>query len=47
MRKALGLSVFMGYLHTPTDIRENRVVRHLKVLYEKNRIHPICENYVK
>jgi hypothetical protein len=35
-----------GRLHTPTDIREDCVVRHLKVSYDKNRIDPACENCV-
>jgi hypothetical protein len=35
---------FMGHLHNPTNICENCVVRHLKVLYDKNRIDPMCEN---
>jgi hypothetical protein len=36
----------MVFLHNPTYISENCVVSHLKVLYDKNRIDPICENCV-
>jgi hypothetical protein len=36
----------MGYLRNPTDIRENCVLRHLKVPFAKNWIDPVCENFV-
>jgi hypothetical protein len=35
---------FMGYLHNGTDCNEDWVVRHQKMLYNKNKIHPIREN---
>jgi hypothetical protein len=36
----------IGYLHNPTDSSKNRILQHLKVSYDKNRIDPICENCV-
>jgi hypothetical protein len=40
------VELLMGHLHNLTDISDNCVVQHLKVLYDKNRIDPICENCV-
>jgi hypothetical protein len=33
-----GQSRFMRYLHNPTDISQNSVVRHLKVSYDKTYV---------
>jgi hypothetical protein len=40
------LVFLMGFFHNPTNIRENCVVQHLEMLYDKSRIDPICENCV-
>jgi hypothetical protein len=40
------MHTIFGALHNPTDISENCVIRHLKVLNRKNGIGPICENCV-
>jgi hypothetical protein len=37
----------MGYLHCPTDISDNCVVRHLKVLYDIWKCHTTSESVIR